>query len=76
MEDELFIPAEVCRMLDICKSTLYAWHRNGRLVPDEVTEDGRRFYSKKTLDDFQGKYERIKSSCAWSSRGIFKEVEK
>jgi len=44
--------AEACRILGVCRQTLYNWHKNGRLVPEVHPITKIRMYDKRDLDTF------------------------
>lgn len=55
---EFLMPAEAAKFLDVCKQTLYNWHKKKRLVPDKIHPvTKRRHYSMKQLTKFKDMYD-------------------
>ena len=43
-----------CKELNICRQTLYTWHKKGILVPDSINPHSKlRKYSRKQIEEFK-----------------------
>jgi hypothetical protein len=58
-DDDHFTISEAAKKLGVCKSTLYAWHISGKLVPDIVQKYSKiRYYSRKQIDEFKNSHKK------------------
>ena len=51
-EDSFIKIGEAAEMLGVAIVTLRKWHETGELVPAYVSVGGRRFYSRKQIQEF------------------------